>query len=119
MPPWDSRPNAKNWGSLCHHSLCDLTCSLPMDTADGPVTEAESQTELRRQWSWYPITHNVRTVRPSQAKVTKALQSKEKIKASFAGSLDHSSPDVPKRETVKKEHRWRGRIPLQKVSTAF
>lgn len=94
----------KNWGNLCHHSLCDLICSLPMEAADGPVTEAGSQVEWGWQWSWYSITHKVRTISPNQVKETKTLQSKKKIKTRFAGSLDHSSPGVPQRKTVKKEH---------------
>lgn len=62
----------------------------------------------------------MRTVRSSQVKETKALQSKERIKASFVGPfLDHSSPDVPKRETVKKEHMLGGRIPLSKKLNTF
>ena len=87
--PWDSRPNAKSWCNLCHHSLCDLTCSLAVEAGDGPATEAGSLSRVRmaavQEWSWYFVMHKVRTVRPSQVKETKALQGKGKIKASFAG----------------------------------
>lgn len=109
----------KNWGNLYLHSLCDFTCSVPVEAANGPVTWSKVPSRVRatttQEWSWYSITHKVGTVRPSQVKETKALQGKEMIKAFFAGSLDHSFTDVPKRDTVKKEHRWRGWIPLKSL----